>query len=77
MTPDFMPVLMMKTYMCSEQLLASWQPWVVTWCMVSYCPFVAEEGPAVGANHMAPKTNACPTGLSVGCMPVSTSPYVL
>lgn len=63
--------------MCCEQLLASRQPWVVTWCMVSYCPFVAEEDLAVGANHMAPKTNAWPAGLSVGCTPPSASPYVL
>lgn len=53
-----MPVLMMKSYMCFEQLLASQRPWADTWCRVYDYPFVAEEDPAVGAHHMALKTNA-------------------
>ena len=60
-------VLMTKTYMCSAQLLASQQPWVGTWCLVYYQPFVAEEELAASADHMALETHACPTGPSVGC----------
>lgn len=72
-----MPVLMTKAYMCSEQLLASQEPWVVTWCLVCYHPFVAEGDLTAGADHMALKTHACPTGPSVGCTLASSCPYVL
>lgn len=75
--PDFMPVLMTKTYMCSEQLLASQEPWVVTWCLVCYHPFVAEGHLTADADHMALKTHACPTSPSVGCTLASSCPYVL
>lgn len=61
--PDFMPVLMTEAYMCSEQLLAFWRPWVVTWCLVCYHPSVAEEAPAAGADHMALETMPAPLAL--------------
>lgn len=41
-SPDFMPALMTKTYVCSEQLLASQELRVVTWCLVRRHPFVDE-----------------------------------
>lgn len=72
-----MPVLMTKTYMCSEQLLAPQEPWVVRWRLVYYHPFVAEEDLTAGADHMALKTHACPKSPSVGCSQASSCPYVL